>query len=78
MGLQRDMMEWNIQSKMDGRSKTECDLPCNGTRGYRRQRKMEKLSFGRRMTAVQWINLWMNEMAEWMVYELNAYYSFSA
>jgi hypothetical protein len=25
MGLQRDMMEGNTESKMDGQSKTECD-----------------------------------------------------
>jgi len=38
---------------------------------------MEKLSLGRRMTAVQWAKPWMNEMAEWMIYELNASYNFS-
>jgi hypothetical protein len=77
MGLQRDTMEGNTQSKMDGQSKTECDWPWSGTRGYRRQGKMEKLSSGRKMTVVLWTNPWMNEMAEWMVYKLNASYKSS-
>ena len=38
---------------------------------------MEKLSFGRRMTVVQWTNPWMTEMTKWIVYELNASYKFS-
>jgi hypothetical protein len=33
---------------------------------------MEKLSCGRRKTALQWTNPWVNEMAKWVVYELKA------
>jgi hypothetical protein len=77
MILQRAIMEGNTQSKMDGRSKTECDWPWRGTRRHWRQGNMEKLSFVRRKTVVQWTDPWMNEMAKWIIYELNASYNFS-